>query len=77
MYFMFHHSREDTLDLGDVDLATRQIYLYDSLRSLNKADKLNEHVTCSTMLMPHILNSVKYYGRLVIQREIWVGRLKY
>ena len=34
----------------------------DSLRSLNKPNKLKTHVTSLTMLLSHLLNAVKYYG---------------
>ena len=48
--------------LGVVHLSARRIYIYDSLRSLNKPNQLKKLVTFLTMLLPCLFNIVKYYG---------------
>ena len=48
--------------LGVIYLSTRQIYICDSLRSLNKPNQLKKLVTSLTMLLSRLLNIVKYYG---------------
>ena len=62
--------------VGVVHLSTRRIYIYDSLRSLNKKNQLKKLVTSLTILLPRLLNVVKYYGRMGTQKGIWHGRLK-
>ena len=58
--------------LGVVHLSVRRIYIYDSLRSLNKPNQLKELVTSLTMLLPRLLNIVKYYGDNVSARRIYI-----
>ena len=44
-----------------IHLFYRCIYIYDSLRSLDKPNELKTHVTYLTMLLLCILNIVNYY----------------
>ncbi|KAL6332581.1 hypothetical protein AAG906_009002 [Vitis piasezkii] len=48
--------------LGVVHLRSRRIYIYDSLKSINKPNRLKTLVTPMTMLLPRILSATKYYG---------------
>ena len=48
--------------LGVVHLRSRRIYIYDSLKSINKPNRLKTLVTPITMLLPRILSATKYYG---------------
>ena len=48
--------------LGVIHLSANGIYMYDSLRSLNKPNQLKKLVIYLTMLLSHLLNVVKYYG---------------
>ena len=48
---------------GVVHLSTMRIYIYDSLRSLNKSNQLKKLVTYLIMLLSRLLNVVKYYGK--------------
>ncbi|XP_019078275.1 ubiquitin-like-specific protease ESD4 [Vitis vinifera] len=48
--------------LGVVHLRSRRIYIYDSLKSINKPNRLKTLITPITMLLPRILSATKYYG---------------
>ncbi|XP_034698995.1 uncharacterized protein LOC117924483 isoform X3 [Vitis riparia] len=47
--------------LGVVHLRSRKIYIYDSLKSINKPNGLKTLITPLAMLLPRILSAIKYY----------------
>ena len=47
--------------LGVFNFRCRIIYIYDSLKSINKPNRLKTLVTPIAMLLPSILSAIKYY----------------
>ena len=48
--------------LGVVHLRSRRIYIYDSLNSINKPNRLKTLIIPIAMLLPCISSATKYYG---------------